>query len=45
MKRLTRHSTWWHTVPHREITRSLSQGEGASQDHIGIDVHKRESQI
>src|SRR5262249_43706641 len=28
MKRLTLDSTWWHRVPHREITRSVAQGEG-----------------
>src|SRR5262245_55650031 len=28
MKRLTPDSTWWHRVPHREITRSMAQGEG-----------------
>src|SRR5215468_5322843 len=28
MKRLTPDSTWWHRVPHREITRSVAQGEG-----------------
>ena len=24
MKRLTPHSTWWHTLPHREHTRSIA---------------------
>src|SRR5215831_1887017 len=28
MKRLTPDSTWWHRVPHREITRSVAQREG-----------------
>src|SRR5215510_1604028 len=30
MKRLTPHSTWWHRVPHRKITRSQAQEKGAS---------------
>src|SRR5215471_12691480 len=28
MKRLIPDSTWWPRVPHREITRSVAQGEG-----------------
>src|SRR5215467_16077948 len=37
MKRLTPDSTWWHRVPHRR--------RGPAMDHIGIDLHKRDSQI
>ena len=33
-------------MPHREITHSRAQGEGGPAiDHIGIDLHKWESQI
>ena len=46
MKRLTPHSTWWHRVPHREITCSRAQGEGGRPwTIIGIDVHKKGNQI
>jgi hypothetical protein len=30
MKRLTPHSTWWHRVPHREITRLRRKEKRAS---------------
>src|SRR5713101_6865546 len=45
MKRLTPHSTWWHRLPHREHALKGARRRGPAMDHIGIDVHKKESQI
>src|SRR5262249_19203956 len=44
MKRLTPSSTWWHTLPHRE-TRSRRMRRGPAMEYVGIDLHKKESQI
>ena len=45
MKRLASRSTWWHTLPHRDNMRSTPQRGRPAMDHIGMDVHKMESQI
>ena len=45
MKRLAPRSTWWRTLPHRVNTRSTPQEGRPTMDHIGMDVHKKESQI
>ena len=45
MKRLASRSTWWHKLPHKSYMRSTPQRERPAMDHIGIDVHKKESQI
>ena len=45
MKRLTPSSTWWHTLPHREKTRSRAHERGPAMEYVGIDLHKKESQI
>lgn len=45
MKRLTPHSTSWHKVPHREITRSRAQRGRTNYGPYCIDLHKKESQI
>ena len=44
MKRLASRLTWWHNAPQGN-SRSTPQKERPSHGHIGIDVHKRESQI
>jgi transposase len=48
MKRLAPIWAWWHVVPHTFRTRSKAQWKEASHGsywHIGIDVHKNQSQI
>jgi transposase len=37
---------WWHTLPHRVIRGQRRKQRGASHGpYIGIDVHKKESQL
>ena len=45
MKRLTPGSTWWHTLPHRENARNGARGGCQPWEYVGIDLHKKESQI
>jgi hypothetical protein len=46
MKRLASRLTWWHMLAHKSTPRSTpAKGERPAMDHVGIDVHKRESQI
>jgi hypothetical protein len=46
MKRLTPSSTWWHTVPPlRAHTLTGATRRGPATGYIGIDLHKKESQI
>src|SRR5436189_5917003 len=46
MKRLASTATWWQPSPHRETRgqRRTSTGRRA-MDNIGLDLHKRESQL
>src|SRR5206468_5137008 len=45
MKRLASRLTWWHRLPTRASRGQRRRRERPAMDHIGIDVHKRESQI
>src|SRR6266545_1193829 len=45
MKRLASRLTWWHKLPHKSHRGQRRSEERPAMDHIGIDVHKRESQI
>ena len=46
MKRLTPDSTWWHRVPpQRDHALSVARRRGSTKDHIGIDLHKKDSQM
>ena len=45
MKRLTPSSTWWHTLPHRENALMGATRRGSAIDYVGIDLHKKESEI
>src|SRR6266540_2149925 len=45
MKRLASRLTWWHKLPHKSHRGQRRREERPAMDHIGIDVHKRESQI
>src|SRR4029453_3649185 len=45
MKRLASRLTWWHNAPQEHPAVNAADGRGQAMDHIGIDVHKRESQI
>src|SRR6186713_2248105 len=45
MKRLASRLTWWHKLPHKSHRGQRRSEERPAMDHIGIDVHKRDSQI
>src|SRR3989442_8636763 len=45
MKRLASRLTWWHMPPHKSTRGLRRRRERPAMDHIGIDVHKRVSQI
>ena len=45
MKRLASRLTWWHNAPQEHPAVNAAERERPAMDHIGIDVHKRESQI
>src|SRR5215831_8199535 len=45
MKRLASRLTWWHKAPQKHLAVQRRRRERPTMDHIGIDVHKRESQI
>ena len=44
MKRLASRLTWWHKAPHEHSAVNAAERRGQPVDHIGIGVHKRESQ-
>jgi len=46
MKRLASRSTWWHTLPHKSTYAvNAAERKGQPWNHVGIDVHKKDSQI
>lgn len=48
MKRLAAPATWWQCSAPHGVTRSTPQGTAgrpAATDTIGLDLHKRESQL